>query len=140
MVQRSAAAAKQSAEAIAKAAKDAAWKKRQARNNRLYFPNEIMYHVPWVGKHEANNDEGKVVKFRVSPKMTKIEMKNWIELGYDTPVNKVSIHQLHLRTPHSHHQHAIFERPRCAQGRQRIEVRSSACRKFRIGPAKQRKD
>jgi hypothetical protein len=102
VVQRTAAAAKQSAEAIAKAAKDAAWKKKQARNNRLYFPNEIMYHVPWVGKHEGNNEEGKVVKFRVSPKMTKIEMKNWIELGYDTPVNKVSAHEMMSCIPASH--------------------------------------
>lgn len=91
VVQRSAQAAKQSAEAIARAAKEAAWRKKQARNNRLYFPNEIIHHVPWVGKHEANTEEGKVVKFRVSPKMTKVEMKNWIEVAYDTPVKKVSV-------------------------------------------------
>jgi ribosomal protein L23 len=31
-----------------------------------------------------------MVKFRVSPKMNKIEMKEWIETAYDTPVKKVS--------------------------------------------------
>jgi len=30
------------------------------------------------------------VKFRVSPKMNKIEMKTWIETAYDTPVKKVN--------------------------------------------------
>ena len=31
-----------------------------------------------------------MVKFRVSPKMNKIEMKEWIETAYDTPVKKVN--------------------------------------------------
>jgi ribosomal protein L23 len=30
------------------------------------------------------------VKFRVSPKMNKFEMKEWIEGAYDTPVKKVN--------------------------------------------------
>lgn len=31
-----------------------------------------------------------MVKFRVSPKMNKLEMKEWIETAYDTPVKKVN--------------------------------------------------
>ena len=35
-------------------------------------------------------EELDVVKFRVSPKMNKLEMKEWIESAYDTPVKKVN--------------------------------------------------
>ena len=37
-------------------------------------------------------EELDMVKFRVSPKMNKIEMKEWIETAYDTPVKKVLAH------------------------------------------------
>ena len=68
---------------------EAAKKLAKKAYNKVYFPNTIitlMNPEQIAEKAEPLN----VVKFRISPKMTKVEMANWIEAMYDTPVRKVN--------------------------------------------------
>uniref|UniRef100_A0A6U4UPB4 Large ribosomal subunit protein uL23m n=1 Tax=Hemiselmis andersenii TaxID=464988 RepID=A0A6U4UPB4_HEMAN len=76
------------AEAVAWHAKEAAKAARKMRNNKQWFPNEVIYHMPW--KEGTKYVRPDIHKFRVHPRMSKIEMKNWIEQAYDTPVKKVN--------------------------------------------------
>eukprot|EP00802_Teleaulax_amphioxeia_P033841 Tamp_39341.p1 GENE.Tamp_39341~~Tamp_39341.p1 ORF type:complete len:126 (+),score=40.10 Tamp_39341:37-378(+) len=73
------------ADKAAKLAKAAASAARRGPQ-RVYFPNRIIQFMNTQEKKE----ELDVVKFRVSPKMNKLEMKEWIETAYDTPVKKVN--------------------------------------------------
>jgi large subunit ribosomal protein L23 len=57
--------------------------------NKVYFPNSIITLMN-PQKVSESTEALEVVKFRVSPKMTKIELSNWIEALYDTPVRKVN--------------------------------------------------
>ena len=52
-----------------------------------------MYHLPWKEGHCPGNN---VAKLRCAPHMTKVEMANWIEQAYDTPVKKVHVSPLAL--------------------------------------------
>ena len=78
------AATKIASEGIEQAAKNA-----KKLYNKVYFPNTIitlMNPEQIAEKTEPMN----VVKFRISPKLTRVEVGNWIEAMYDTPVRKVN--------------------------------------------------
>ncbi len=53
---------------------------------RVHFPNEIIQFMP----NQQESAQLDTVKFRVSPKLNKFDIRQWIEAGYDTPVQKVN--------------------------------------------------
>ena len=89
------AVAKDGAKAVAKQGANAlvvqegAKKEKKIRYNRWYFPNEIIQFMNPAQVLEQTEPQ-QTVKVKVHPRLTKIEVKNFVEALYDTPVTKVN--------------------------------------------------
>jgi large subunit ribosomal protein L23 len=89
MAQKAAAGVAKAAAKVASEGIDQAAKNAKKLYNKVYFPNTIL--TLMKPEEIAEKTEPlEVVKFRVSPKLTRIEVANWIEAMYDTPVKKVN--------------------------------------------------
>ena len=53
----------------------------------VHFPNAIIQFMP---NQQQESTELDTVKFRVSPTLNKFDIRQWIEAGYDTGVEKVN--------------------------------------------------
>mmetsp|Transcript_32919 Transcript_32919/g.87325 ORF Transcript_32919/g.87325 Transcript_32919/m.87325 type:complete len:126 (-) Transcript_32919:273-650(-) len=76
---------KAAADTAAQAAKSAGKK----TYNKVYFPNEIITLMNPVKMSELT-EPTEAIKVRVNPKLTRVEIKNWMEALYDTPVKRVN--------------------------------------------------